>query len=253
MLTGQPPFPEGSISERLLKHQTATPESIFKLRPDTPPSLVDICEQMMAKKPDDRFQSAGDVAVRLTEWLGERGRKLGGGHIEGRSEESGVGSGIFTRFALTSQTPFPSAGSSGSPASSETISAADRDTAKLDDKGSDVGEEIGLAPLDEDQEAVLGGSGQKLKKSLTDSGPQLDVPSDLPVSIPDTSKSLVEEEFHDPQAEAIRRKVAQRAQYNPLKPPGYVPPKRGNPIGLWIGIGVAVVAVVGIVLYMILS
>ena len=30
LLTGSPPFPEGSISERLLKHQTARPESIFK-------------------------------------------------------------------------------------------------------------------------------------------------------------------------------------------------------------------------------
>jgi serine/threonine protein kinase len=253
LLTGQPPFPEGSISERLLKHQTATPESIFKLRSDTPPSLVDICEQMMAKKPDDRFQTAGDVAGRLTEWLGERGRKLGGGHIEGQSEGSGVGSGIFTRYAHSTQTPFPSASSSGSPASSETISAADRDTAKLDDKGSDVAEDIGLAPLEEDQEAVLGGSGQKLKKSLTDSGPQLDVPSDLPVSVPDTSKSLVEEEFHDPAAEAIRRRVAQRAQFNPLRPPGYVPPNRNRPWGLWIGLGAAAVAVVGFVLYLVLS
>jgi len=93
LLTGRPPFPEGSISERLLKHQTATPESIFKLRPDTPPSMVDICEQMMAKKPDERYQSAGDVSHRLTEWLSERGRKLGGGHIEGQDIGSGVGSG----------------------------------------------------------------------------------------------------------------------------------------------------------------
>jgi serine/threonine-protein kinase len=43
LLTGGPPFPEGSISERLLKHQTTKPESIFKFRPDVPPSLVDIC------------------------------------------------------------------------------------------------------------------------------------------------------------------------------------------------------------------
>ena len=82
LLTGSPPFPEGSISERLLKHQTARPESIFKARPDAPPSLVDICETMMAKKPDDRFQSAGEVAAQLKEWLADRGRTIGGGHIE---------------------------------------------------------------------------------------------------------------------------------------------------------------------------
>ena len=55
LLTGRPPFPEGSISERLLKHQTSKPESIFKTRPDAPPSLVEICETMMAKKPDRTF------------------------------------------------------------------------------------------------------------------------------------------------------------------------------------------------------
>src|SRR6476660_6136698 len=65
LLTGSPPFPEGSISERLLKHQTARPESIFKVRPDAPASLVEICEIMMSKKPADRFQSAGEVSAQL--------------------------------------------------------------------------------------------------------------------------------------------------------------------------------------------
>ena len=36
LLTGRPPFPEGSISDRLLKHQTATPNTIQSLRPDAP-------------------------------------------------------------------------------------------------------------------------------------------------------------------------------------------------------------------------
>ncbi len=63
LLTGGPPFREGSISERLLKHQTTKPESIFKSRPDAPPSLVDICDRMMSKKPDERYQSAGEVSA----------------------------------------------------------------------------------------------------------------------------------------------------------------------------------------------
>src|SRR5688572_22323674 len=81
LLTGGPPFPEGSISERLLKHQTAKPESIFKSQPDAPPSLVDLCDQMMSKRPIERPQTAGEVAERLTEWLADRGRKIGGGTI----------------------------------------------------------------------------------------------------------------------------------------------------------------------------
>ena len=105
LLTGRPPFPEGSISERLLKHQTTKPESIFKARPDAPPSIVEICEVMMAKKPDERYQSAGEVAAMLKEWLADRGRTIGGGHIEQGEHESGVGSGIFSRFGIGPATP----------------------------------------------------------------------------------------------------------------------------------------------------
>src|SRR4029078_450215 len=84
LLTGRAPFPEGSISERLLKHQTARPDSIFKTRPDAPPTLVELCESMMAKRPIERPQTAGEVSSLLKDWLGERGRSLGGGHIEPR-------------------------------------------------------------------------------------------------------------------------------------------------------------------------
>src|SRR5690349_7193787 len=156
LLTGSPPFPEGSISERLLKHQTARPESIFKARPDAPPSLVEICESMMAKKPIERPQTAGDVAAMLKEWLADRGKSLGGREIETREpgHGSGVGSGVFTRFSLGAPTPSSGKAPPNS-GSSRTISVSDRDTKKLDEAGSSKpDEEIGLAPLDE--EDVLG-------------------------------------------------------------------------------------------------
>src|SRR3954470_20476351 len=156
LLTGSPPFPEGSISERLLKHQTARPDSIFKARPDAPASLVEICEIMMSKKPAERPQTAGDVAAILKDWLADRGKSLGGHTIEPRepSHGSGVGSGVFTRFSLG--TPTPSSGKAPGSGSSRTISVSDRDTKKLDEKSGagEPEEEIGLAPLDE--EDVLG-------------------------------------------------------------------------------------------------
>src|SRR3954451_2215364 len=156
LLTGSAPFPDGSISERLLKHQTARPESIFKARPDAPPSLVEICEAMMSKKPIERPQTAGDVSTILKDWLADRGKSLGGHTIEPREpgHGSGGGSGVFTRFSLG--TPTPSSGKAPASGSSRTISVSDRDTKKLDEK-SGAGkpeEEIGLAPLDE--EDVLG-------------------------------------------------------------------------------------------------
>ncbi len=272
LLTGGPPFPEGSISERLLKHQTARPDSIFKARPDAPPSLVAICETMMSKKPLDRYQSAGEVAAVLKDWLAERGRTLGGGQIESREEGSGIGSGVFTRFALGIP-PAPSAKSSTG--SSRTVSSSDRDTKKLDDKGSSAGadEEIGLAPLDD--EDVLGVANRRSARKPSESDKRSGSPSDLATSSdvarkgsgvgsksgsrpgskagPGSSsvkRSLLEEELIDPEADKLRRKMAQRAQFNPLHPPDYAPPGQTS-AGIWIAIGTAVVVVViGLLLWL---
>jgi serine/threonine-protein kinase len=61
LLTGRMPFPNGSVAERLLKHQTATPESLSDLRPDVPAAVVRVCEKMMAKKPGDRYATGAAV------------------------------------------------------------------------------------------------------------------------------------------------------------------------------------------------
>jgi hypothetical protein len=46
----------------------------------------------------------------------------------------------------------------------------------------------------------------------------------------------------------MKRKIAQRAQFNPLQPPNYVPPSKGSSLVLWVSIGVAIVVVVGAIL-----
>jgi serine/threonine protein kinase len=73
LLTGRPPFPIGSISERLLQHQTATPDTIQSVRPDVPPALASICETMMAKKCSKRFQTAKEVGDIIAAWRAENG------------------------------------------------------------------------------------------------------------------------------------------------------------------------------------
>ena len=69
VLTGQPPFPEGTLAQRLLKHQTEAPKGIHHFRADVPQPLVDICQRMMAKRADDRYTNATEVAEALTAWL----------------------------------------------------------------------------------------------------------------------------------------------------------------------------------------
>lgn len=69
MLTGHPPFTDGTLAQRLLSHQTKAPPSVLVDRPDIPKSLLDILEKMMEKKPEDRYQTARDVAEVMATWL----------------------------------------------------------------------------------------------------------------------------------------------------------------------------------------
>ena len=75
LLTGDAPFPQGTIPQRLLQHQSGEPADICLTRPDAPPALVNICRKMMAKKAEDRYQTAEDVAQALADWLA--GRAIG--------------------------------------------------------------------------------------------------------------------------------------------------------------------------------
>jgi serine/threonine-protein kinase len=71
LLTGSPPFTEGSLAQRLMAHQTKEPPLLESKRPDTPPSLASIVRKMMAKRPEDRFATAHEVADVLQTWLSE--------------------------------------------------------------------------------------------------------------------------------------------------------------------------------------
>lgn len=65
LLTGRPPFPGGSVLNKLLAHQKETATAIAELRPDVPATMIDIVEKMMSRLPQDRFESPADVAKAL--------------------------------------------------------------------------------------------------------------------------------------------------------------------------------------------
>lgn len=85
LLTGHPPFCEGTLPQRLMAHQRSQPPAIQKERSDVPQDLIDICTRMMAKKPAARYQTADEVAAAMTGWLAAHGRS---------SDSSGGGSSI---------------------------------------------------------------------------------------------------------------------------------------------------------------
>lgn len=75
LLTGQPPFPEGSPTEKMLRHVLEPPISVAEYRPEVPPKLVAVVERMMAKDPADRFPTPGSVEAVLVGWSQGRGPK----------------------------------------------------------------------------------------------------------------------------------------------------------------------------------
>src|SRR5262245_39938296 len=70
LLTGRVPFPEGTATERLLKHQLDEAVPVETLRPEVPPDVASVVRKLMAKKPEDRHQTPGELAAALQSTLG---------------------------------------------------------------------------------------------------------------------------------------------------------------------------------------
>jgi serine/threonine protein kinase len=77
LLTGHAPFPEGTLAQRIAKHQSVMPADIRDDRPDCPQDLVEICCRMIQKRPAERYQSCQEVEQVLTAWLEMRGAVVG--------------------------------------------------------------------------------------------------------------------------------------------------------------------------------
>jgi serine/threonine protein kinase len=65
LLTGKPPFSDGTLAQRIAKHQTEMPTPIRQIRPECPGEMEGICIKMIQKDPQYRYQTAGDVAEAL--------------------------------------------------------------------------------------------------------------------------------------------------------------------------------------------
>jgi serine/threonine protein kinase len=61
LLTGEPPFRGATAFDVALKHVQEQPRLITDVRPDLPADLCAVVHKMMAKNPDERYQSARDI------------------------------------------------------------------------------------------------------------------------------------------------------------------------------------------------
>ena len=62
MLSGRPPFPEGTVLQKLLQHREETPPDIRRLNPSVPDSLAAILAKLLVKERDHRYQTPEHLA-----------------------------------------------------------------------------------------------------------------------------------------------------------------------------------------------
>jgi serine/threonine-protein kinase len=81
LLIGRPPYQAGSIVSMLLKHRDAPIPDLRAARPDIPPELETIFQRMVAKIPEDRYQTMTVVVKALEQvqqLIGRAGAATGG-------------------------------------------------------------------------------------------------------------------------------------------------------------------------------
>jgi len=74
MLTGRMAFGGTNLREVLARQATGEPTPILRLRPEVPEDVVRIVGKALAKNPDERYQTAGELAADLLVALGEAAR-----------------------------------------------------------------------------------------------------------------------------------------------------------------------------------
>jgi serine/threonine protein kinase len=67
-LTGQAPFEEAPLAQKMIWHQVRQPPAIHASRSDVPPQLEEVVSRMMAKEPAQRYAHLGEVAEALGQW-----------------------------------------------------------------------------------------------------------------------------------------------------------------------------------------
>jgi serine/threonine protein kinase len=75
MLTGRPPFPEGTVLQKLLQHNSDDPIDPREFNPDLPEALTVVLRKMLAKDPLRRYQTPADLIgdlLHLAERIGIR-------------------------------------------------------------------------------------------------------------------------------------------------------------------------------------
>src|SRR5215207_7086780 len=99
-LTGQVPYPRDTEPAKMWAHMGEPPPSPRAVAPDLPGPLDEVIQRAMAKAPDERYPSAGD--------LGRAALAGAEGEVAGRAERS-VATGAAAPGTGTAESPIPGA------------------------------------------------------------------------------------------------------------------------------------------------
>lgn len=86
MLTGRPPFPEGTVLQKLLQHNNDDPIDPREFNPDLPDAVTVLLRKMLAKDPQRRYQSPMELIADLLQLVEHAGLSQGNAALAGRWE-----------------------------------------------------------------------------------------------------------------------------------------------------------------------
>jgi eukaryotic-like serine/threonine-protein kinase len=101
LLTGQVPFPGGTLISKLDKQRWQTPEPIEKMRAEIPPGVASVVHKLMAKRPADRYQSPAELtrvlhALARTGYRDSAGASLLAARLQLKGHDGVVWSACFS-------------------------------------------------------------------------------------------------------------------------------------------------------------
>lgn len=72
LLAGQVPFPGGNLLQKLDRHRSTEPRPLAEIRSETPPPVEQMVCRLMAKQPEDRYQTPAELVEDLAKLTAPR-------------------------------------------------------------------------------------------------------------------------------------------------------------------------------------
>jgi LysM repeat protein len=119
MLTGKVPFSAGTPWAVIRQHERTTPPSLSEFRPDVPAWLAGVYETCLAKRPRERYRTAHDLFLALSETPATRILAQDAARPRGRLVLLGAAGGLFMVLAVFAAAVFNSPGYSEFPGGPE--------------------------------------------------------------------------------------------------------------------------------------